>query len=117
MPVPGPGRRGHRHSQEEDYQPGFLPRLTRLNIHLLSRVRERLPVPARDRLTIAVYDETVRFDILIADDRACVVQPYLPRARGVDSPTLLIRPGGEPGSLYPVFEHIWDALSKRSKPP
>jgi len=101
---------------EEDYQPGFLSRFTRLNIDLLSRVRERLPVPLRDRLTIAVYDETVRFNILIADDRACVVQPYLPRARGVDSPTLLIRPGTGPGSLYPVFEHIWDALAKRSTP-
>lgn len=56
------------------------------------------------------------YNILIAEGRACVVQPYLPQARGVDSPTLLIRPAAEPGSLYPVFEHVWDALAKRSTP-
>lgn len=100
--------------REEEYEPGFLSSLTRLNIDLLSRLRDRLPSSARDRLTIAVYDETIRFNILIAEGRACVVQPYLPQARGVESPTLLIRPGTEPGSLYPVFEHIWDALAKRS---
>ncbi len=44
------------------------------------------------------------------------MQPYLPHARGVDSPTLLIRAATEPGSLYPVFEHVWDALAKRSTP-
>ena len=106
---------GARESEEE-YQPGFLSSLTRLNIDLLARLRDRLPAPAQDRLTIAVYDETIRFNILIAEGRACVVQPYLPRARGVDSPTLLIRPDTEPGSLYPVFEHVWDALAKRSTP-
>jgi len=102
--------------REEEYQPGFLSSLTRLNIDLLARLRDRLPAPVRDRLTIAVYDETIRFNILIAEGQACVVQPYLPRARGVDSPTLLIRPDAEPGSLYPVFEHVWDALAKRSTP-
>ncbi len=102
--------------REEEYQPGFLSSLTRLNIDLLARLRDRLPAHAQDRLSIAVYDETIRFNILIAEGRACVVQPYLPHARGVDSPTLLIRPETEPGSLYPVFEHVWDALAKRSTP-
>ena len=78
--------------------------------------RPSLPGPARDRLSIAVYDEVVRFNIFISEGRACVVQPYLPHARGAESPTLLIRPGDEPGSLYPVFEHVWDALAKRSTP-
>jgi hypothetical protein len=102
--------------REEEYEPGFLASLTKLNIGLLSRLRDRLPSSAQDRLSIAVYDETIRFNIFISEGRACVVQPYLPHARGVESPTLLIRPGDEPGSLYPVFEHVWDALAKRSTP-
>jgi Domain of unknown function (DUF5919) len=102
--------------QEEEHQPGTLSVLTRLNIDMLSRVRDRLPAPARDRLRMAVYDETVRFNILIAEEKACIVQPYLPHARGVDSPTLLIRPDNTPGSLYPVFSQVWDALAERSTP-
>jgi hypothetical protein len=102
--------------REEEYEPGFLSSLTRLNIDLLQRLRTRLPESARDRLSIAVYDETIRFNILIAEGKGCVVQPYLSQARGIDSPTLLIGPGTEPGSLYPVFDQIWDALAKRSTP-
>jgi Domain of unknown function (DUF5919) len=102
--------------REEEHHPGFLSSLTQLNIDVLARLRDKLPDPARERLRIGVYDETIRFNILIADNQACVVQPYLPRARGVDSPTLLIRPGTEPGSLYPVFEQVWDALAERSTP-
>jgi|HubBroStandDraft_5_1064220.scaffolds.fasta_scaffold491223_2 hypothetical protein len=48
------------------------------------------------------------------EQAARAVDPRL--ARGVDSPTLLIRPGGEPGRRYPVFEHVWDALATRSTP-
>jgi hypothetical protein len=101
--------------REEEYEPGFLSGLTRFNISILTRLRDRLPDTAQDRLTVAVYDETVRYNILIADDRACVVQPYLPHARGVDSPTLLIRPGAEPGGLYPVFDQVWHSLAERSR--
>lgn len=97
------------------YQPGFLSSLTRLNIGILSRLRDRLPGAAHSRLKIAVYDETIRYNILIAGDQACVVQPYLPRARGVESPTLLIRSTG-PGSLFPVFAQVWATLAERSKP-
>jgi hypothetical protein len=101
--------------REEDYQPGFLSSLTRLNIDILSRLRDRLPAAARECLKIAAYDETIRYNLLIAGGQACVVQPYLPRARGVESPTLLIRPAG-PGGLYPVFEQVWVTLAERSKP-
>jgi hypothetical protein len=100
---------------EEEYQPGFLSSLTRLNIDILSRLRDRLPAAARDQLKLAAYDETLRYNLLIAGGQACVVQPYLPRARGVESPTLLIRPAGA-GGLYPVFEQVWVALAERSKP-
>ncbi|MGO9082567.1 MAG: DUF5919 domain-containing protein [Streptosporangiaceae bacterium] len=102
--------------REELHTPGVLSGLTRLNIDTLARLRDKLPADARDRLTIAVYDETIRYNILIADGRAAVVQPYLPQARGVESPTLIVSPGTGPGSLYPVFENIWDALASRSTP-
>jgi hypothetical protein len=102
--------------REEEYQPGFLSSLTKLNIDLLSRLRDRLPSPVRERLSIAVYDETIRFNILIADGQACVVQPYLPRARGVESPTLLIRPDRGNASLFPVFENVYQSLHERSRP-
>ncbi len=110
------GRATASREQEEQVQPGVLSALTQLNIDMLSRIRDRLPEDARDRLRIAVYDETIRFNILIAESQACIVQHYLPRARGVDAPTLLIRPSSEPGSLYPVFASVWDALAERSTP-
>jgi hypothetical protein len=38
-----------------------------------------------------VYDETIRFNLLIVDRALCVVLPYLPQACGVDSPTFVIK--------------------------
>jgi len=102
--------------REEQYQPGFLSNLTKLNIEVISRLRDRLPAEAQDRLRLAAYDETIRFNILLAGDRTCVVQPYLPQARGVESPTLLIRSTSEPGGLYPVFEQVHQFLEERSRP-
>jgi Domain of unknown function (DUF5919) len=101
--------------REEEHPAGHLAGWTRLNIEVMSRHRDRLPAEARDRLRLAVYDETIRFNIVLVDDRACVVQPYLPQARGIDSPTLLIRPNGVPGGLYPVFEQVYDAMAQRSR--
>jgi hypothetical protein len=102
--------------QEEEYHPGFLADLTRLNIQLMTRLRDRLPEEAQARLHLAVYDETIRFNILLFDTDTAVVQPYMPQARGIDSPTLLIRRSSAPGGLYPVFEQVYDALAERSKP-
>lgn len=102
--------------REEEYPPGFLANLTRLNIQLMLRLRDRLPEAAQERLRLAVYDETIRFNILLFDSDTAVVQPYMPQARGIDSPTLLIRRSAAPGGLYPVFEQVYDALAERSKP-
>jgi hypothetical protein len=99
--------------QEEDHTPGTLSTLTRLNIDILARFRDRLPKEAGQRLRLAVYDETIRFNLLLSGDRTCVAQPYLPKARGVDSPTMLIQ--GRAG-LFPVFEQVYEALAERSKP-
>jgi len=102
--------------REEQYQPGTLSRLTKLNIEVISRLRDRLPADAHERLRLATYDETIRFNILLAGDHTCVAQPYLPQARGVESPTLLIRNTSGPGGLYPVFEQVYEALAERSRP-
>jgi hypothetical protein len=102
--------------QEEDHLPGNLSKLTRLNIDILARFRDRLPDGAGERLRLAVYDETIRFNLILSGDDTCVAQPYLPKARGVDSPTLLIRATSPPGGLFGVFEQVFEALAERSKP-
>jgi len=100
---------------EEDHLPGNLAALTRLNIDILARVRDRLPDGIGQRLRLAVYDETIRFNLILSGDRTCVAQPYLPKARGVDSPTMLIRATSSPGGLFGVFEQVYEALAERSK--
>jgi hypothetical protein len=90
--------------------------LTKLNIEVLTRLRDRLSAEARDRLLIGVYDETVRFNITLIDGETCVMQPYLPQARGVDSPTFLIERGATGAGLYDTFEQIFTALAERSTP-
>ena len=64
---------------------------------------------------LGVYDETIRFNVLLAGDDVCVVQPYLPQSRGIDSPTLLIRRTSSPAGLYPIFEQVYDAIAERSR--
>ncbi|MCO5998618.1 DUF5919 domain-containing protein [Actinoallomurus rhizosphaericola] len=102
--------------REEGYTDHFLSTLTKLNIEVLSRVRDHLPADARDRLSLAVYDETIRFGIVLIDGTTCVMQPYLPQARGVDSPTFLLRRDPEGTGLYNTFEQIYRELSERSRP-
>jgi hypothetical protein len=102
--------------KEEDHLPGNLSVLTRLNIDILARFRDRLPDGAGERLRLAVYDETIRFNLILSGDRTCVAQPYLPKARGVDSPTMLIQATTAPGGLFGVFERVYEALAERSKP-
>jgi hypothetical protein len=102
--------------REEQYEPGFLASLTTFNIQVLARLRDRLPAAARERVQLAVYDETIRFNIILVDDHTCVAQPYLPQARGIDSPALLLRRDIAPGGLYPVFEQAYEAIAERSRP-
>jgi hypothetical protein len=101
---------------EEDYPPGQLSALTGFNIDLMTRLRDRLPADARDRLHLAVYDTTIRFNIVLVDDRTCIMQPYLPHARGIDAPTFLIQRSEAPGGLYPTFEQVYESLREASTP-
>ena len=102
--------------REEGHPEGLLSTSTEVNIRMLTeRVRDRLSPEARARLEVGVYDETVRFNIVLVDGTG-VIQPYLPEARGVDSPTLVVeRQDGEPG-LYTIFAQVFDSLWERSKP-
>jgi hypothetical protein len=102
--------------REEGYTDHHLVMLTKLNIEVLSRLRDRLPDSAKDRLSLAVYDETIRFGIVLIDGETCVAQPYLPEARGVDSPTFVMRRCPESPGLYNTFERIYTELWDRSRP-
>jgi hypothetical protein len=75
---------------------GELARAVETNIMHVRRVRARL----RDTggFEIRVFDETPRFTAYLVDgdgpDGVGVVQPYLRRARGSESPALVLRGGG-----------------------
>lgn len=101
--------------REEAYTPGHLANLTQLNIDTMVRLRDRVAAESRDRLQIGVYDETIRFNLTLVDDHTCIAQPYMPTARGVDSPTFLIRRNNQGAGLYPVFEQVFEAIAERSK--
>jgi transcriptional regulator with XRE-family HTH domain len=103
--------------QEEGYPAGHLASLTRLNIqNLIRHVRDVLPDEHRANLQIAVYDETLRFNIVLVDEHLCVAQPYLPDSRGVNAPTFVLDRRAATHGLYPVFEQVFTALWQRSRP-
>lgn len=106
-----------RREQEEGYTPGHLSALTDLNIqNILRRVRDRVDPAVRDNLQVCVYDETIRFNVLLLDDQLCIAQPYLPELRGVDSPTLVVRPRSGPDGLFATFDALFERLRQRAKP-
>jgi hypothetical protein len=102
--------------QEENYPSGTLSELTRINIRSLQdRVRAQLPEASRSRLQIAVYDETIRFNVVLVDELMAVVQPYLPAMRGIDSPTFVLRRKWQDRGLFPVFEAVVSSLWTRAR--
>lgn len=100
--------------QEESHPDGLLSTLTTVNIKALQRVRAKLSAEARDRLEIHTYDEVVRFNITIVDDDTCVVQPYMPGARGVESPTLIMERQEVGVGLFDTFEQVFATTWERS---
>lgn len=102
---------------EVDCQSGYLSNLIRLNILALKeQVIDQLAPRHRLRFEIATYDETPRFDILLTDGKAGVIQPYLPKLLGIDSPTFVLRRRWENQGLFPVFESAFTALWEHSQP-
>lgn len=90
--------------------------LTGLNISVPTRLKARLPPEAEDLLELRVYDETIRFDTLIVDGTTCVVRPYPPQARGIDSPTIVINDNTAAGGLVPVLDQVFTSMRERSPP-
>jgi hypothetical protein len=100
--------------REEAHPVGLLTTLTRLNIQTLQRLHGKLSPKARGNLRIRTYDEPVRFNITVIDDVTCVVQPYLPDARGVESPTLVMeRNDGQPAGLFDTFAQVFESMWAR----
>lgn len=104
-----------RRDVEESYTPGTLAMLTKLNIDILRTIGRKLSPDATGALHIRAYDETIRFNITIIDDTICVVQPYLPHARGVESPTLVMRRDAHPAGLFDTFHHVFTAMWDRAR--
>ena len=71
---------------------------------------------ARQRLQIAIYDEPIRFNVILIDDLVGIIQPYLPHQRGVDSPTFVVRRRWPELGLFPMFEAVFSALWAGGKP-
>jgi hypothetical protein len=107
------GRSVRAREDEEGFPAQHLADLTRTNMHALMRLRGQLSAEAVDRLQIRTYDETVRFNITVADGHRAMVQPYLHHTRGLDSPTFVIEASDdEPHGIFPIFERVfteaWD---------
>jgi hypothetical protein len=108
------GRYIKEREQEESHPQGVLSTLTTLNIQTLQRLHGKLSPEARGNLRIRTYDEAVRFNITVIDDATCVVQPYLPDARGVESPTLVIEKQPGPPGLFETFSQVFESMWARS---
>ncbi|MGW3276711.1 DUF5919 domain-containing protein [Nocardia rhamnosiphila] len=99
---------------EEGHAPDTLSDLTSLNIRTLERIigRTRLSMPGS--ILIRTFDESPRFNLAIIDTELCVMQPYLPQGRGVESPTFVMRKSGE-SAVFDTFAGVFDTLWTRGK--
>lgn len=109
------GQRIKDREQEENLPDGHLTALTRLNMEALARLRSRLPEDVRDNMSVRTYDETIRFNITIVDDAKCVVQPYLPDARGLESPTFVAEHQPDVPGLFDTFQQAFRSMWERAK--
>ncbi|MEU3014966.1 DUF5919 domain-containing protein [Nocardia asteroides] len=94
--------------REEGQPTGTLAALTGLNIAALRRISQQVKAEnLPGTLTVRTYDAPARFNIMVVDG-TCVFQPYLPAARGVESPAFVIET--EAGGLYATFTGAFEAL-------
>ncbi|MEE1926818.1 SAV2148 family HEPN domain-containing protein [Streptomyces sp. TRM 70351] len=118
-----------RRERELGIKRGELSRAVEMNILHVRRVRAQ----ARDAnaFRIHVFDETPRFTAYLVDgdgpDGLAVVQPYLRRARGMESPVLVLRGGGrhlvadeppdtEDGGLFGTYREEFEAVWGDARP-
>ncbi|MCK2257046.1 DUF5919 domain-containing protein [Crossiella sp. S99.1] len=103
---------------EEGHPPGVLSTLTSLNIQALRRLKSKVSGESVGELGIRTYDEPIRFNIIIIDQATAVVQPYLPNARGVESPTMLIEKDDtwpKRTGLFETFSQVFESMWERGK--
>lgn len=105
-----------RRTAEESHEPGHLEHWTRANINVVRRIRDALVPTVADRVEFRTYDETVRFNVMLIDETVGVMQPYLPQARGVDSPTFVTRRTDAGADLFGVAEGIFEQTWDRGRP-
>jgi hypothetical protein len=96
--------------QEECLAAGHLRSLTQLNIEVLRRLRTQLSDDARGRLELRTYGGPLRFNITLVDEWLCIAQPYLPFARGVESPTFVADSRLSKTGLHDTFRQTFTAL-------
>ncbi len=98
--------------REEGFDRRQLKSLTQMNVDLLLALRDRLSdnVPG---LHVGLYDEPARYNLTIIDDAQCVLQPYLPGIRGIESPTILAARDLEDGSIFETFNSALASLEDR----
>lgn len=100
--------------QEENYPEGFLADLTRLNMHHMEVVRNRLKIidPQHvEQLQVKTYDMLPRFNIYIVDNSLMTVQCYA-YGRGEETPLFVLVHQGN-GGLFDYYasvaKYYWDA--------
>ncbi|MFE3443477.1 DUF5919 domain-containing protein [Nocardia sp. NPDC059180] len=100
--------------KEEGHRPGALSSLTELNILALERIRGQAGSDVPGAIRIRTYDEPARFNLTIIDASICIMQPYLPDARGVESPTFVSRKS-EVAGIFDTFAGVFDGMWARGQ--
>lgn len=103
-------------NSEEGHETGHLSNWTRTNLGLLARLRQQLPEDAAERVQVRLYDQTIRFNIILVDGELGVVQPYMPRARGLESPTFVLRAIPGSNDLFSTYRQVFDSLWEGGSP-
>ncbi|MEU7168621.1 SAV2148 family HEPN domain-containing protein [Streptomyces morookaense] len=118
-----------RRERELGIKKGEMSRSVEMNIMHMRRVRDRLRDPGA--FEIRVFDETPRFTAYLVNgdgsDGLAVVQSYLRKARGMESPVLVLRGGGrsvvregraadDTGGLFDTYREEFEGVWEDSRP-
>lgn len=112
-----------RRERELGLRKGELSRSVEMNILHVRRVRAGLRDPSR--FEIHVFDETPRFTAYLVEGQnsgIAVVQSYLRRARGMESPVLVLRGGGRgvpkdaDHGLFTTYREEFESMWEDSRP-